>query len=704
MRYATVALVTDYDAGVDGHEPVTMEQVFAVMRPTSRRVPRRYSSTRSLTTMLSSSEFALNSVLCISPTSTTSCRRAHRPDTDRAARRGAAAGRRGSARARSTVTCATCRAARDGDLLVVNDTRVIPARLRLHARPAARPRCCCSSRSTTSGAPGRRWSARPQAASRASAASPATATPLVEIGERTEAGDTFTVDARRRRRPARRARRARRDAAAAVHHAPRSPTRPLPDRLRRRARHRRRPRPPGCTSRPSCSTRSPRAGVEIARVELVVGLDTFRPVAADDPLEHVMHSERYRVPTRRAASSAARARRVVAVGTTTCGRSSRRRRRGELEGRTELFIHRGYEWQVVDVLMTNFHLPRTTLLMMIDAFVGRAGAGLYADGARRATTASCRFGDAMLLDRRADRDAIPVPSLDVTVGDRRRRRRAAGVATHRRRLVHARRASCRSAPAARSSTSAPPTTSALGAEIVLGNTYHLMLRPGRRRRRRARRARPVHRLGRPDAHRLRRLPDVLARARRSTTTASRSGAPTTARPTASRPESAVAIQELLGADIQMVLDVCPPLPSPPEVVRLAVERTAAWADARPRAPHRRDRTRRCSASSRAASTRRCAPRAPQRTVELELRRLRHRRPVGGGDPRARCCRRSAAALGRAARRPAPLPDGRRRPGGLVEAVARGVDQFDCVLPTRLGRHGTALTTRGGSRQAQRVTR
>jgi S-adenosylmethionine:tRNA ribosyltransferase-isomerase len=73
---------------------------------------------------------------------------------------------------------------------------------------------------------------------------------------------------------------------------------------------------------------------------------------------------------------------------------------GALEGRTTLFIHRPYEWKVVDVMMTNFHMPHTTLLMMIDAFVGERWRRLY----RTALDEGYRFlsfGDAMLLDRHA---------------------------------------------------------------------------------------------------------------------------------------------------------------------------------------------------------------------------------------------------------------------------------------------------------------
>ena len=74
--------------------------------------------------------------------------------------------------------------------------------------------------------------------------------------------------------------------------------------------------------------------------------------------------------------------------------------RGEASGRTNLFIHRGFDWQVVDLLMTNFHLPRTTLLMMIDAFVGDRWRRLY-DEALAGDYRFLSFGDAMLLDRTA---------------------------------------------------------------------------------------------------------------------------------------------------------------------------------------------------------------------------------------------------------------------------------------------------------------
>jgi S-adenosylmethionine:tRNA ribosyltransferase-isomerase len=140
-------------------------------------------------------------------------------------------------------------------------------------------------------------------------------------------------------------------------------------------------------------------GIATAKVELVVGLDTFAPITEADPLTHRIHSERYRVADE-TWEAVRGAQRVVAVGTTTVRALETVAATGTLAGRTVLFLHPGRDIAVVDVLMTNFHLPRTTLLLMIEAFVGPRWRRLYADAA----TAGYRFlsfGDAMLLDRHA---------------------------------------------------------------------------------------------------------------------------------------------------------------------------------------------------------------------------------------------------------------------------------------------------------------
>ncbi|MGH9284694.1 MAG: tRNA guanosine(34) transglycosylase Tgt [Acidimicrobiales bacterium] len=230
----------------------------------------------------------------------------------------------------------------------------------------------------------------------------------------------------------------------------------------------------------------------------------------------------------------------------------------------------------------------------------------------------------------------------------------------------------------------------LGAQVVLANTYHLMLRPG---------AGVIAGLG--GLHRFTGWPGHLLTDSGGFQVFSlgpevddggvsfRSVYDGSAHRLT--PEGAVAVQAELGADIQMALDVCPPLPSPRSVVEQAVERTLAWAE-------------------RA----RAAPRPPAQALfgivqggtDAELRASSAARTVaygfdgygiGGlsvGESRADMLGALAAAV-------AELPADRPRylmgvgdPVGMVESVALGVDLFDCVLPTRLARHGTVLTAAG----------
>jgi S-adenosylmethionine:tRNA ribosyltransferase-isomerase len=144
-------------------------------------------------------------------------------------------------------------------------------------------------------------------------------------------------------------------------------------------------------------------GVAVAAVELVVGLDTFRPITAEHVEDHRMHSEAYRVPadtwaaverTRAAGGS------VVAVGTTAVRALESAAARGEPEGRTDLFIHGDHAFAVVDRLLTNFHTPRSSLLVLIEAFVGPRWRRLYAE-ALAGDYRFLSFGDAMLLTRRS---------------------------------------------------------------------------------------------------------------------------------------------------------------------------------------------------------------------------------------------------------------------------------------------------------------
>ncbi|WP_311948379.1 tRNA preQ1(34) S-adenosylmethionine ribosyltransferase-isomerase QueA [Halomonas piscis] len=149
-------------------------------------------------------------------------------------------------------------------------------------------------------------------------------------------------------------------------------------------------------------------GVESAFVTLHVGAGTFQPVRADDIRDHHMHSEWLEVDeTACARVNAARAagRRVIAVGTTavrcleTAGAAD-----GTLapyRGDTDIFIYPGYRWRCVDALITNFHLPESTLLMLVAAFIGHDNTLAAYRAAVAERYAFFSYGDAMLLTRRA---------------------------------------------------------------------------------------------------------------------------------------------------------------------------------------------------------------------------------------------------------------------------------------------------------------
>jgi S-adenosylmethionine:tRNA ribosyltransferase-isomerase len=138
------------------------------------------------------------------------------------------------------------------------------------------------------------------------------------------------------------------------------------------------------------------ARLDIERVTLHVGLDTFRPVAVDDLAEHAIHGERYEVRPE-AWTRIAAAGRVAAVGTTTVRVLETVARDSVLQGRTELFVTPGFEFRRVNNLVTNFHLPRSTLLALVMAFAGvEETRALY----RTAVEERYRFysfGDAMLI-------------------------------------------------------------------------------------------------------------------------------------------------------------------------------------------------------------------------------------------------------------------------------------------------------------------
>jgi S-adenosylmethionine:tRNA ribosyltransferase-isomerase len=138
------------------------------------------------------------------------------------------------------------------------------------------------------------------------------------------------------------------------------------------------------------------ARLDVERVTLHVGLDTFRPVTAEEVEAHELHGERYRVEPR-AWERISSAGSVVAIGTTTVRVLETLARGAPLSGRTDLFVTPGFDFRRVDALVTNFHLPRTSLLALVMAFAGVDEAReLY----RIAIAEEYRFysfGDAMLI-------------------------------------------------------------------------------------------------------------------------------------------------------------------------------------------------------------------------------------------------------------------------------------------------------------------
>jgi len=138
-------------------------------------------------------------------------------------------------------------------------------------------------------------------------------------------------------------------------------------------------------------------GAAIAAITLHVGYGTFQPVRVEEVEAHRMHSERYRIS--REAWEAISGRRVLAVGTTSLRALEAAAMTGKLEGETDLFIYPGFTFRVVKRLLTNFHLPKSTLLMLVSAFAGL-------DNIRRAYAHAIAgryrffsYGDAMLIER-----------------------------------------------------------------------------------------------------------------------------------------------------------------------------------------------------------------------------------------------------------------------------------------------------------------
>lgn len=280
-----------------------------------------------------------------------------------------------------------------GDVVVVNDSRVIPARLKLAKASGGAAEVMLLEPDP---AGERTWTALVRPGRRlppGTLLGPAGRDPVVEVGER-------LADGRRRVRLLDEAEKVLAEVGQLA--LPPYITTPLGDPDRYQTVYAERP---GSVAAPTAGLHLTREllgalrarGAQVHTVDLAVGLATFRPVTAQRAEDHQMHTERFRVPE--ATWEACRAAtRVIAVGTTTVRALETAAAAGSLEGESGLFITPGFSFSVIDVLLTNFHMPHSTLLLLLEAFAGPRWRDLYRD-ALQGGYRFLSFGDAMIVGR-----------------------------------------------------------------------------------------------------------------------------------------------------------------------------------------------------------------------------------------------------------------------------------------------------------------
>jgi S-adenosylmethionine:tRNA ribosyltransferase-isomerase len=281
-----------------------------------------------------------------------------------------------------------------GDVMVVNDTRVLPARLALHRKTGGAAEVLLLEQRSSDF---RLWEAlvKPASKLKPDEVLEYFGKRVVRVGPRTEAGDTFVIEILDEN---------------PMELLQRIGAMPLPPYIRSSLTDLERYQT--VYARRMASAAAPTAGLHFTQelmarivakgvlvetVELVVGLDTFKPISTDDPLDHLIHSEFYSVD-QRVMDACKEAKRVIAIGTTATRALESVAASGQLTGRTSLFITPGFQWKVVDMMLTNFHLPKTSLLLMIESFIGTRWRDIYAEAISEEYR-FLSFGDAMLLAR-----------------------------------------------------------------------------------------------------------------------------------------------------------------------------------------------------------------------------------------------------------------------------------------------------------------
>jgi S-adenosylmethionine:tRNA ribosyltransferase-isomerase len=281
-----------------------------------------------------------------------------------------------------------------GDVMVVNDTRVLPARLALHRKTGGAAEVLLLEQRSSDF---RLWEAlvKPASKLKPDEVLEYFGKRVVRVGPRTEAGDTFVIEILDEN---------------PMELLQRIGAMPLPPYIRSSLTDLERYQT--VYARRMASAAAPTAGLHFTQelmarivakgvlvetVELVVGLDTFKPISTVDPLDHLIHSEFYSVD-QRVMDACKEAKRVIAIGTTATRALESVAASGQLTGRTSLFITPGFQWKVVDIMLTNFHLPKTSLLLMIESFIGTRWRDIYAEAISEQYR-FLSFGDAMLLAR-----------------------------------------------------------------------------------------------------------------------------------------------------------------------------------------------------------------------------------------------------------------------------------------------------------------